>query len=61
MITPKSGDYVDHNTIHELTMLYLKQNTNGLSVSQIAQKYIDTYKEFKKAFAEQQGNPTICV
>ncbi len=47
--------------IHELTMLYLKQNTNGLSVSELAQKYTDTYKEFEKAFREQSNNSTDIV
>lgn len=42
-----------------LTMLYLKnQDLSNLSISEIAQKYSDTEKQFKEAFKEQRNNQT---
>lgn len=43
--------------IHELTMLYLKnQDLSNLSISEIAQKYTDTEEEFDNCFKEQRQN-----
>lgn len=46
----------DSTKIHDLTMLYLKnQDLSNLTVSEIAKKYKDTESEFKKGLLEQRS------
>lgn len=60
-----NGLYINRSKsdkIHELTMLYLKnQNISNLSISELAQKYSDIEEEFDNAFKEQRQSRNTYV